>query len=169
MQDSISDSAKPRIGPHIHRLVLTGQPMPLEDVPKNEPESRFDFTYDNKDSDAKTELDNLDDLLPRKDLAENQMELAFRMDERLNNFRHAWQKSVKTRFQLYDYESKKGVPLNYKETENLDDASDGHFKTILMIPLHFANSTVLAVPEPDQQTADLYLLEMPITQVIEVG
>lgn len=37
-----------------------------------------------------------------------------------------------------------------------------------MIPLHFDNSTVLAVPEPEKQHADIYLLEMPITQVIEL-
>ena len=53
------------------------------------------------------------------------------------------------------------MPLqDYNET--------GPFKTVLLVPIHFPNSTVLAVPEPEKQSADLYLLEIPIAQVIEM-
>ena len=58
------------------------------------------------------------------------------------------------------------MPLNNHET--LPAAAAGPYRKIMMIPLRYANSTVLAVPEPDKQSADVYLIEMPITQVIEL-
>lgn len=103
------------------------------------------------------------------------MMLNFTMDERLNNFRKAWQDSTPTHFDLYDYKNKRIVPLNYevKEQENEDgedytDEGNRTFKRVIFVPLHYLNSTVLQVPEPERQSADLFILEMPVTQVVEI-
>ena len=64
-------------------------------------------------------------------------------------------------FDLYDHVGKSSTALNYVEGELLD--SDGHlidldYKRILLIPVLNDNTTVIFVPEPEIQSADLYLL-----------
>ncbi len=49
------------------------------------------------------------------DLPVTALSLNITMDERLNNFRHAWKNQETTLIDLYDHFSKTALPLSYDE------------------------------------------------------
>ena len=69
-----------------------------------------------------------------------------------------------TLFDMYDFGLKTAIPLNYNEADNWTQDVVPH-KKVLMIPIKDEFSNILMVPEPQIQSADLYVFEFPLTSV----
>ena len=123
--------------------------------PKSAPSSKKYSTYDNDESDEEEDWYS-------SQLSDVTMKLNMTFDEQANKFDPTfWSQRAPVLFDLYDHVGKSSTALNYVEGELLD--SDGHlidldYKRILLIPVLNDNTTVIFVPEPEIQSADLYLL-----------
>lgn len=95
------------------------------------------------------------------------------MDERLNNFKRSWPAQQTTLIDMWDYIGRTTIPLNYNESDWQQQGDDDiektmSFKKIVLIPLHSANTAHLEVPYPQLQSADIFILEMPVPLVVDM-
>ena len=74
-------------------------------------------------------------------------------------------------FQIYDYDSQQAYTIDFKDENEDEPKSANTKKVVLLIPINRnlieANKDdpyLVRVPEPQFQSADLYILEMPSIQ-----
>ena len=126
------------------------------------PSSRPHQTYDHE-SEHPTELDVGIEL----DLTVRSLE--FKIDEHLVDHDKIWTEQMATIFDLYDHVGKTTIPLNYDENDYWTQAHMGH-KKFLMVPLQTQKTIYLSVPDPQLQSADAYVIELPkIMRIDENG
>ena len=117
------------------------------------PSSRPHQTYDHE-SEQPTELDVGIEL----DLTVRSLE--FKIDEHLVDHDKIWTEQMATIFDLYDHVGKTTIPLNYDENDYWTQAHMSH-KKFLMVPLQTQKTIYLSVPDPQLQSADAYVIELP--------
>ena len=65
-------------------------------------------------------------------------------------------------FKLYDYASGRPYVINLpNENESEQEEGEGRKRTVLMVPMNEVDPYLVQVPDPQYQSADLYILEMP--------
>lgn len=89
----------------------------------------------------------------------------FIVDERFIDHDKVWGQQI-TQFDLYDFVGQTTVPLNYDESQDWSHLQN-LIKKVLLVPLESEGQTVIMVPQPQQQSADMYILEIPRTTMLD--
>ena len=143
------------VGIHEHFLTLYGEPKVLENsMEKVAPSSHPHQTYDHESQSQPPALDVGIEL----DLTVRSLE--FKIDDHLVDHEKIWTEQKTSIFDLYDHVGKTTIPLNYDENDYWSQAHLSH-KKFLMIPLQTDKTIFISVPEPQLQSADVYVIELP--------